>query len=151
MAWIPYALGAVAVAAFALGRKRTTSTVPTVVEPPQPGQRRPPAGSLPPGTPLARVAPSCGPNDPPECGNGVRTRKGPGVGNPTIGPDGAPPNDAMTGDLVGVLAMGLAEEGAPKGSKAEWWKVVTPSGGVGFSRAVDPQGRPNFVLTGQKA
>lgn len=137
----PLLLGSTALMLF--GGKR--ATVPTTNQPAPPNVRRPPA-NLTAGLELALVQPFCPEGSPPECQNGVRVRLGPGLTFATIGPDAVPPNDAMTGDLVGVVRRGLKEQGAPPNARNEWWEIITPSGGHGFARAVDAGGNANFVL-----
>ena len=153
MAWfLPVlAAGTAASLLFSVSKARAagTSRVPTIPQPAQSGQRRPPASAPPAGTPLAVVDPFCVPDVPP-CNVGMRLRTGPGVAFPTVGQDGDP-RHAFTGELVGVLEQGLGKANRPAGSKEEWWHVVTAGGGDGFTRAIDPEGNPNFAFTGEKA
>lgn len=57
-------------------------------------------------------------------------------------------NTAFNGTTIAVLQTGFKEEGAPANSPIEWWKIMTPTGGIGFVRAVGPQGESNFQHTG---
>jgi hypothetical protein len=96
--------------------------------------------SFPPGAELAIVT-----ADP-----GIMTRMGPSPTATPIAPQGMPPNDAFKGSTVAVIQRGFPETGALAGARMEWWKIMTPSGGTGYVRAVGPNGEKNLGLTGQR-
>jgi hypothetical protein len=75
----------------------------------------------------------------------LRTEPSARGGNATlIAPEGAAPH-AFTGQTVEVLQTGIRDADGVTGG--EWWLIRTPGGGQGYSRAIDPQGVSNFVMS----
>jgi hypothetical protein len=143
---IPVALASGVGLLLLLARKKGGPGDRQVVPPPEP----PPPG---PG-PRRKTRPSPFPEGAgeatviPNAQNGIRTRQGPGTDEtlfPRVAPDGDP-RLAYNSDTVAVLEMGIPEQGPNASPRSEWWRVLTPGGLEGFSRAVDPQGVSNFNL-----
>lgn len=60
---------------------------------------------------------------------------------------------ASNGSTVAVLMTGILEgfgRDGVMGPRREWWWVITQAGYPGYALARDGQGRPNFVLTGNR-
>lgn len=77
---------------------------------------------------------------------GIRVRTGPGTNFPDVAAQGAPGNDAFTGQTVTVMQTGVAPQDGGGGS---WWQIMPASGGPGgFSRAMDKAGLQNFNVGG---
>ena len=149
---LPIALGGGVLALLLLSRRQIPiSNVvnrpvdPRPITPNQRGNRTLPR-PLPPGTiGVARVVPNSF--------NGLLLRRTPGTqaSGSALGPDGtntliAPSGDlrhAFNGDEVAVLERGV--RASNNRGPEEWWRVHTAGGGVGYARAIDPEGVSNFT------
>ena len=82
---------------------------------------------------------------------GVLVHTQPNENAPLVPGAGFVSTGASNGSLVAVLTTGIPEgPNGVMGPRREWWSVITQAGYPGYARATDDQGRPNFVLTGDR-